>query len=689
MNWSHMPYMRVSLVFIAGIWTTSYGLLSEIILPYTLWAVAGLYVLSERWPYGRYLPHKPAISGALLLFGFFLMGGFLFARQAEKMDDIRQWFTQTEIRTFTVTFHEEMKSRRGVKFLASLDYLEDTSVVDDNFNRPMILVQFSARDTLAGEYRPGDQILCRGTISNFRHNTNPEAFDYAQFMYYKGIVLQARIDLGAHLGISSDSLSWWTKCILLIKDYSQKTLNKYLEPSLEKGIVEALITGRRTHLDDQLYKTYADTGAVHVLAVSGLHVGIFISIFLGLFSFIKSRSVIFKWAKVVVLISLVILYVLITGASPSVVRAGVMISLFILGKTFFERGSTYNIMALAAIVMLMWNPFLLFQTSFQFSFLALLGILYFQPKIYGLYIPNHVIVRFVWGLISVSVAAQIFIFPFTVYYFHQFPVYFAVSSLLAVPLVTVIIYLGMLLMVTEAIWPLWNPFIADMLEVIVGILNACIQTIRSWPASVWEDIWLSDTSLMWSIGFFLVGILWWETRRSGIFYVALFCLLGLVTEISLGHLKSVFSQQITVYDTYDGTCVDIKNGREHLTYRIPGASLQAEEWAAGNLRIKNKFFPVKDITGGLVRVGQYLIYIYSDDDDFDRLRKDTPVNVLVVSPICKKDPEIILSALSPCTVILPAGIKPWLRKKWLNLPLNEDVAVYDVQSQGAFHMSLP
>lgn len=685
MNWSQMPYMRVALVFMTGIWCLYDAEIQSTVLLYVLLSVFLLCIVSEYIHRKNYTRYTSALNGAWLLLAVFILGGFFSVRQAEELAKNRYYSESLTLNTWTVSLQGQLKSRKGKRFQALLTHISDSTGTVTSTGGINMMLQFSEKDSVAYSYRPGDRITCRGHIRTIQSNTNPEAFDYARFLYFQGVVLQSYIKPGNHVWISAQEKSLWTFLIMAMKDYGQATLDKYMSETVEKGIVEALLLGQRTHLDEQLYQTYADTGAVHVLAVSGLHVGIFISIFLALFSKIKYRSLWMRITKVITLSGLVALYVLFTGASPSVIRAGIMVSLVILGKTFFSRGSVYNIMALAALVMLMWNPFFLFQTSFQFSYLALLGIIYFQPGIFALYAPSQKIVKAIWGLVSVSVAAQIFIFPFTLYYFHQFPVYFAVSSLVAIPLVTCIIYLGLLLMLSEAFLTSISPFLADTLVFIVRALNQSMTFIREWPVAVWKNIWLSDTSLMLSVAFFLSGILWYKTRDRWAFRLSLLCLLAMVADDSLRYIRTAVSRQVTVYNTFEGTCADVMNGPHHYTFSTGGISDQTEERACGNLRMKNRFRPGENLNRGLVRVGEKLVYFYGDKDDFKKLRKDIPVSILVVTSECVPPPEHIISSIMVDTVILPSDLKPGIRKKWLNLPREKQIFVYDVKTHGAYH----
>lgn len=182
---------------------------------------------------------------------------------------------------------------------------------------------------------------------------------------------------------------------------------------------------------------------MHVLSVSGMHVGIVFFILSKMLWFM-SRTKKLRILRAVIIISLIWFYALITGFSPSVCRAALMLSFYVLGKAVSRSSNSYNLVAISAVFLLLYNPYFLFDVGFQLSYLAVLGLIYFYPKIYNLlYVKNWFLDK-VWGYLALSFAAQLATFPLGMYYFHQFPVYFLISNLFIVIPVIVIMYLGIL-----------------------------------------------------------------------------------------------------------------------------------------------------------------------------------------------------------------------------------------------------
>jgi len=684
MNWASMPYMRIAFVFILGIWSFYYFSLPSLVFLYGFIASIILYFSIEWGIKNLDILPKSALTGGLLLLVFYFLGGWLFNQKHEKVNYLVQLKLEDLPYEFIGTIEEPMKSNFGPKYVIKLNQLRRDEKILDQHQGNLIIVHFHQVDSSAYHYKEGDKILVRGNLKKIPSNTNPEAFDYSRYLYFKDILYSIKVPTSHHRLVAVRSVSRWSNIVYAVRDYGQKTLDKYMSSSLEKGVVEALILGKRINLDQNIYKNYSNTGAVHVLAVSGLHVGIFISVFMALFNRVRYEDLLWKIAKVLILVTLIFLYVMVTGASPSVIRAGVMISFYIVGKTFFDRVNAYNILSVAALLMLMWNPFMLFQASFQFSFLALLSILYFHPKIVDWITPTSMIVRFLWTIVSVSIAAQILIFPFSVYYFHQFPVYFAFSSLLAIPLVTVIIYMGMLILIFESFYSAINPFLVRILEFIISFLNENIQAISQWPYGLVENIWLSDWGLILCVVAILLGIFWWEYRKIAALYLSLSCLILIIIDDSYRLVSQLNSYQLVIYDTYGSPVMDVKSQKKHYTLRMEDADGDKEDFVAKNYRIKNKFKTPIESNSNLIQIDNKYCYWYVDDIDFRSLRRDIPIETLVITNNSKLSPLNIVDKFQPKYIVLVKNLKPWIREKWLNLPLDTGIEIHDIREKGAF-----
>ena len=248
---------------------------------------------------------------------------------------------------------------------------------------------------------------------------NPDDFNYVRFMQIRGFSGTAYLPSAAWHKTGRQQLNLTT----LAQRCRSKILDFYHTFNLDRdalAFISAITLGYKADLTDDLQEAFRASGTAHILAVSGLHVGIIYAIINALFSFLGNRR---KWfvARQLLVITALWAYALIAGLSPPIVRAAIMLTLFCIGKAWNRSGFTFNTLAAAAFFILLFNPFSLFDLSFQMSFMAVIAILYFQPIIRNLYTPQNKAARYVGPLSFLS--AQLGVFPGALL-FGTFPTYF-------------------------------------------------------------------------------------------------------------------------------------------------------------------------------------------------------------------------------------------------------------------------
>jgi competence protein ComEC len=241
-------------------------------------------------------------------------------------------------------------------------------------------------------------------------------------------------------------------------------------------------------------QSFSKTGTLHVLAVSGLHAGIIFMILNVLTSFLLR----FKNGKQIQ--SLLVLlgiwyYAYVTGLSPSVCRASLMFSLMAVAKLSNRKTSSFNVVFMSAFILVLLNPFIIVDVGFQLSYTAVLGILYLQPKLQNLYLPKFKVDEYIWGLLTVSFAAQIFTFPLSIYYFHQFPLYFLLSNLLVIPIILVVLVMLIVLLVVSFYPPLAQ-LMAVVIQFVLKINGEVLRTIENMPYNSISGIYISKLEMI-------------------------------------------------------------------------------------------------------------------------------------------------------------------------------------------------
>jgi competence protein ComEC len=448
------------------------------------------------------------------------------------------------------------------------------------------LVYFE-KDSFSTVLQMGDRIIFEPFFKNVDGPKNPSEFDYRKYLAFHQVHQQIYLKTGTWRQIGSRE-EWGI--FKIASSFRIKLLNVFSEYGIkdkEFAVASALILGCKDKLDNEIIRAYSGAGAMHVLAVSGLHVGIIYMVFNTLLFFLDRFRYGFIF-KAGILILLLWGYAMLTGLSPSVLRAATMFSFVIAGRAFKRNGSIFNSMAASAILLLMVNPYIIMEVGFQLSYLAVAGIVLVQPGIYHLFYIRDWTLDKVWQLTSVSIAAQLATFPLGLLYFHQFPNYFLLSNLIVIPGATVIVYLGVLLLFVSGI-SLIAVWVAKFFSFMVYILNFLVMNIEKFPYSITEGIFVSVAET-WMIYLFLSAIIVFffsrkkEWLMAGLSLFALFMVLRIPTVLS--HYKQ---KKIIVYNVSGHTAIDFIEGRDHylISDEILSSNIEKQRFHLKNNWIKS------------------------------------------------------------------------------------------------------
>lgn len=483
--WRNAPLLRhlVPLVLglISSLYFESYSALAPFGLVVALTIIVLLASLNSVWK--RY--NKNHYFGILSLVLFFILGTGLGFRSIESETNLPDGLSYLAVVETTPVEKANSYAVHLQIFKSQIDSLRYQSC-------RVRLVAYFAKENFDSQIIPGQTIRFSGYFSNDDQPLYPDQFNYGRYLRNVGISGTVYIPLGNYNLIDLDQFSLKGQLNRARGSLIEK-LNSDSIPIREYGVIAALLMGDRTFLDPQLRDDFADAGAVHILAVSGLHVGIIYLLFLSLLNFVlKDRARLFKFFFI---LSVLWGYAALTGFSPSVLRAATMFSFIATGKYHAKYVNTYNMIGASALLLLIINPRLITQVGFQLSYLAVLGIVYFHPKFYAwMIVENRILDKF-WSLTCVSVAAQLATFPLSIYYFNQIPSLFMVTNLVVIPLATLILYFGVAWVVL-----LWLPIISDILRWITVFLawsmNGFVETINTIPFSKLDGLYLSSLSAL-------------------------------------------------------------------------------------------------------------------------------------------------------------------------------------------------
>ncbi len=423
-------------------------------------------------------------------------------------------------------------------------------------------------DTNCQLLQPGDQIAFHTQIKPFKNLGNPDEFDYQSFMHNKGFSGSAYTNSSYWSKTGHQSNSLRSRALRV----RAKVLNVYKSFGLsddEYAFISAITLGYKADLSDDLKDAFRASGTSHVLAVSGLHVGIVYIVILSLFYFLGSRGRVFFIKQILILLCLWG-YVFITGMPVSVVRAAIMLSLLSVGSMFNKKGLTYNTLTVAAFFTLIINPSYLFDVGFLLSFVAVLSILFFQPKLSKLYIPKYKVSNYIWNILTVSFAAQLGVFPLVLYYFGTFPTYFFITNLLVLPFIGTIIYSSVSLVLLS----LFSFLNLHFLQVVINIIIICMQFLiksvlqivyffETLPMAVLEGHHISALQLFLIFASLLSLTLFILRKRANLLISFLMSIVFLLASNTFDIFKQPVNEFI-IYNNYN---------KPEMGYRINGRKI--------------------------------------------------------------------------------------------------------------------
>ncbi len=326
----------------------------------------------------------------------------------------------------------------------------------------------------------GDNILLQTEILKIKNNNTIGEFDGEWYWRSKGISHMAFVS-ESNFTLISHEANFLQTSILAVRNYSISVINQFFEGEVREVAI-ALIIGDRGDLQQETSTSFSDSGIIHLLAVSGLHVGIIYAMFIFILRFAFSRWISRRKAIIAALI-LIWFYAFLTGFSSSVLRAVIMFSIIGLSSFLSGQQNKYNTLALSAFIILLFKPLLIFDVGFQLSYIAVLSIFIFYQKLYKFLESKYFVFNFLWAGISIGIAAQILTAPLSMYYFHQFPNYFILSNIAVLLLSSLVLICGVLLLILAKI-----PWISKLLAVIFTLgMTLIIQTsyyVQNLPGSV-------------------------------------------------------------------------------------------------------------------------------------------------------------------------------------------------------------
>lgn len=441
-------------------------------------------------------------------------------------------------------------------------YIASVKKIDRKKSTGKILVNIK-KTNLSSSFEIGSYLNFEAKIVKHQPPKNPNQFDYGQYLSQKSIFAQ--------LYIKENQIKIGENTAKNPRYYAAKLRNKIIN-NLEKSdfnkidlpVIIALILGQQQDISKAIVQDYQYAGAVHILSVSGLHVG-FILLFLHflLSRFPKNNR--WNFFRLLVVFFSLWIFAFISGLSPSVLRSVTMFCFIAVGMYLKRETNIFHTLTVSILLILLVEPSFLFDIGFQLSYISLFFILWLQPLITRIWSPQNKIIRYFWNILTVSFAAQIGTLPLSIYYFHQFPGLFFITNLIILPALGAIMAVGVFVMILAA-FDCMLTYPLALLEWLVHLLNKIISTIASFETFVIKDIPLHSYLLI-SLYLLLIGIvLWFEKPNFKRFIFASFCVLTF--QIGLLHIQyeNERRREWIVFDIKNSSLITDRIGKEVTIY---------------------------------------------------------------------------------------------------------------------------
>lgn len=522
-SWVKYPFVRICTPFILGIL-----LADHMILPVT-WIASGiigcLILLISAHVLARKRFAFRDVFGVVSTISYFLFG-MLWLMLRDERNLIHHFSTSAHTELITTTYYLEEKDRFWDCYSHVL-YQIDQKGSHPSSGKILIRIPktFGYHPHLRDQYHG----IYRVRVPD--KATAPYEFDWNRLLHHRNIHHLVYLDTNAFKILYRASPNFVERSRLRL----DQTIQQIVPNARDYPVASAMLLGLRKKMDPELYKAYSATGAVHILAVSGLHVGILAHIFTVLFSFLPFKS---RYHKLIQLISVLIIiwgYTILTGATPSIMRSALMFSLMMIAAPLRRDTAPMNILAGTAFVLLLINPLDLFNIGFQLSFGAMAGIFLLYDPIRKLFNPTHNITQALWSITSVALGAQLMIYPIVGYHFHQFAFYFWLTSFISTPFSYLIILGGMMAIPIQwlgisILYFLKYPLILGvswMNNIIAWIYTLPLGKVTGWWPTVAQCIIL--VTLSFAIAHCLIKKTW-QSYRAPILCLILFMLTLLFNE---------------------------------------------------------------------------------------------------------------------------------------------------------------
>ncbi|EAR11813.1 competence protein [Polaribacter irgensii 23-P] len=558
-------------------------------------------------------------------------------------------------------------------------YRAEVIQVNKEETRGSILLNLQ-KDSTIKNLKVDELILVSSFFTNVLPPLNPSQFNYKAYLAKQGIYHQLFLENYQFLKYAKSQITL-QGIAGGFRDKVQYSLSSQGFKKDELAVLSALLLGQRQAVSKELLSHYAAAGAIHILAISGLHVGIILLILTFLLSPLEKRKN-GRYLKAFSIVLMLWAFAFIAGLSASVVRAVTMFTFVAVGQAVKRRNRVEFSLISSMLLLLIVKPMFLFDVGFQLSYLAVFGIVWLQPKLVVLYSPRFIISRKIWQLITVSIAAQAGILPLSIYYFHQFPGLFIVSNVVIIPFLGFIL-MGGIVVVVLSLLQLLPSFLVVIYGGLISLMNGFVNWISLQESFLFKDLGISFLMLLVFYGLLFTGVLFLikkNTWRLGCFLLAILCLQSayLFEEICANDAETFI-----VFHKSRAAIIGLRNGKElEIQSSVDSVKLTAMKVLKPYLSGK-RFSTIKKINfKNYIRFNSQDILLVDSLGMYQIQNLRNPIVILQHSP--KINLERLFETLKPSLIVVDGSNYKSQVDHWRTVSVENKIHFYNTAQKGAF-----